>query len=864
LEPLEDRVVPSMIMVMNTNDSGPGSLRAALAQAEMETTQVTIDFAPSVTGTITLASALSVTTGNIIVDGPGASSLSLTLPGASPPVALTPYLFNVGVDAQMTLSGLTITGDRGQIMGGGGISNAGTLTVADCIISDNRSQGGTHGGGIGGGIENFGTLTVINSTLSGNSVEGGFNAGGGIFNSGTLTVTGSTLSGNSSGGEGGGIDNLGTLTVADCTIRGNAATVNGLGGGIANLGTMTVAGCTIVGNTASGNFSINAQGGGIYNDGDLAVFDTSIGENSGTVGGGIYNISHGTLLLSGSTIRDNSSVGLVNFSGRVTILGSTIRGNSEVGGTGAGGISNGGTMTIADSAVLANTAESDGGGITNHGNLTVTGSTFGGNAAGSGTAGGVGLVSPIGGGAIYNDATLRVIGCTFTGNASTAGFGTGLTAPLGGGGIANHGILTVSASTFRDNSAVGGGGGGIYNDSSLTVTDCTFGGNAAAFGGGGIAGNGGSQTVTNCTFAGNAAGVGGGIFNDASLAVTATIFANSAGGSLANRASFESGGHNLFDDDPAVTLAPTDLINTDPLLAPLGDYGGPTPTQALLPGSPAIDAGIAVPGVTTDQRGVPLPQGQAPDIGAFESRGFTLALVSGGNQGATPGSAFSAPLVVAVASPFGEPVVGGRVTFVAPQSGASASLFGNPATIGPNGQASIFATANNSIGSFTVTAQANGATSSVAFPLTNESGTVASVQRLGVHQQPTQLLLFFNGPLDPAQAEDTSHYTLTTTGRRPRAIALDRAVYDPTTRSVTLLPHERLSLTVAYRLTVRGGGPHGTDFTTQVYGGGFPRWVGATGPGLSNSPLGNDGPTAAQVDALFARSARISAKRHRR
>jgi hypothetical protein len=146
----------------------------------------------------------------------------------------------------------------------------------------------------------------------------------------------------------------------------------------------------------------------------------------------------------------------------------------------------------------------------------------------------------------------------------------------------------------------------------------------------------------------------------------------------------------------------------------------------------------------------------------------------------------------------------------------------------------------------------------------NEGGTVASVQRLGVHQQSTQLLIFFNGPLDPAQAEDTSHYTLTTTGRRPRAIALDRAVYDPTTRSVTLLPHERLSLTVAYRLTVRGGGPHGTDFTTEVYGGGFPRWVGATGPGLSNSPLGNDGPTAAQVDALFSRSARISAQRHRR
>ena len=82
--------------------------------------------------------------------------------------------------------------------------------------------------------------------------------------------------------------------------------------------------------------------------------------------------------------------------------------------------------------------------------------------------------------------------------------------------------------------------------------------------------------------------------------------------------SFQSGGHNVFSDTPAAPLDPTDLINTDPLLGPLADNGGPTLTQALLPGSPAIDAGTAVSGVTTDQRGVPRPQGNAPDIGAFE------------------------------------------------------------------------------------------------------------------------------------------------------------------------------------------------------------------------------------------------------
>ena len=97
-----------------------------------------------------------------------------------------------------------------------------------------------------------------------------------------------------------------------------------------------------------------------------------------------------------------------------------------------------------------------------------------------------------------------------------------------------------------------------------------------------------------------------------------SIFANPAGGNLvlAAGAVFVSLGHNLFSDTPAAPLNPTDLVNTDPLLGPLADNGGPTLTQALLPGSPAIEAGVNVPGVTTDQRGV--SRGSAPAIGAFE------------------------------------------------------------------------------------------------------------------------------------------------------------------------------------------------------------------------------------------------------
>ena len=136
----------------------------------------------------------------------------------------------------------------------------------------------------------------------------------------------------------------------------------------------------------------------------------------------------------------------------------------------------------------------------------------------------------------------------------------------------------------------------------------------------------GTLTLTYCTVSDNSAASGGGVYIQgaggtvANVTAITSLFDNPADGNLAVAAdaAFVSLGHNLFSDKPAVALAPTDLINTNPLLGPLANNGGPTPTQALLPGSPAINAGVAVPGVTTDQRGVLRPQGRAPDIGAFE------------------------------------------------------------------------------------------------------------------------------------------------------------------------------------------------------------------------------------------------------
>jgi hypothetical protein len=188
------------------------------------------------------------------------------------------------------------------------------------------------------------------------------------------------------------------------------------------------------------------------------------------------------------------------------------------------------------------------------------------------------------------------------------------------------------------------------------------------------------------------------------------------------------------------------------LLSSLGDYGGVTDSIPLLPGSAAIDAGANCVGDGFDQRG--FPRVGACDIGAFESQGFTVAPVSGDNQTAMTMDAFPEALVVQVAPKQpNEPVNGGVVTFAAPASGASAVLSASTGTISGalasttaaesvthsaaadgalasmGGQASVTATANDTIGTYVVTAASAGA-SPASFTLSNTALTAVSLRNL--------------------------------------------------------------------------------------------------------------------------------------
>jgi hypothetical protein len=290
-----------------------------------------------------------------------------------------------------------------------------------------------------------------------------------------------------------------------------------------------------------------------------------------------------------------------------TISGLTVR-------NGADGIDNlGTTLTVKNCVISGNS----GSGIYNttpeFGTVTTTilGTTVSGNSAG-----GVFTQPDI----FSGGATVTITDCTISGNFS---------APGGGGIFGVHTLLTVANSTISGNSTANSfasSGGGIRMiNSSASIVNSTISGNSAETSGGGIAAA--SLRVANCTITGNSAPSGGGIYNEGAVEVSNTILnAGASGENIFNHGgTVTSDGYNLSSDDGSGYLnGPGDQINTDPLLGPLQNNGGPTFTHALLPGSPAIDAGDPsfTPPPSNDQRGCSFDRvfNGRIDIGSFETQ----------------------------------------------------------------------------------------------------------------------------------------------------------------------------------------------------------------------------------------------------
>jgi hypothetical protein len=476
---LEPRMLlSSVVTVTNSNDSGSGSLRAAIAHA---TSGEVINFAKSAYGTITLTSGPLVVSGiNLTINGPGPNKLTISGDGK-----FTDFILS-GNQPPGSPAAASYVPDSVSISG---------ITIADGNASNN-------GYGDGGGILNFDALSISSSVLKNNQAPGGSGAGGAIYSAGgvgaSLSLDSDTFTGNSVGfaadtnssdlAQGGAIFNAdGVATITSSTFNGNQAQGASAQGGAIQTGagsTLTITGSKFARNAAIG--SISGAGGAIEGDPAQLSIDSSQFLNNKAEGSGPLALaSGGAIVINGNGAADPS------LPGTATVTNSVFSGNSAAGTAGSGAGAAGGAIA------------------TNQDELDITGTTFVGNeaTAGSNTSGMGGSAS---GGAIWSmGSTVTIQGGLISGNTAAGGRGSSAQgAPGGSGGD--------------------GSGGGIANQfgSNLTITDTSITANTASGGAGGK----GSARGTG----GN--GIGGGIQNDESSLVSVTgslVAANTAKGARA-------------------------------------------------------------------------------------------------------------------------------------------------------------------------------------------------------------------------------------------------------------------------------------------------------------------------------------------
>ena len=495
---------------------------------------------------------------------------------------------------------------RGAMAGGDTVTFAcdGTITLADTItVETNTVLDGTgHQVTLSGGnavrvfsVNTNVTFTVINVTIA----EGQSTNGAGILNNGgTLNLVGARLRNNVAakslyGPEysGGGVFNRGgTVNATNCVFLGNAArarnagVLSARGGAIDNeSGLVNLQSCAFIGNSASG--------------GPALVPGVPASGGDGT-GGAIHNA--GTLHASRCTFVQNSTSGGVGLSYPGPCSGCP----GSAGGNGAGGaICNLGLLAVEGCTFASNAVTGGNGEKGSYGASCFEGGDM---TGGRGGAGGCGY-----GGALFNGGLAHLTNTTFAWNRANGGTGD-----AGGGG----GSCVRSGGVGGAGGAGGNGGfafGAVSGQADLTA--CTVAFNSGTGGHGGAGGGGGSGSglpgSTGPAGATGAEGDASGGLSGAWLVNTllaTNVPANNRYGTITDA------GRNLSSDASCAFTGIGSLNNTDPKLGPLGNNGGPTLTMALLPSSPAIDAGDPGAAPPTDQRGGARPAGTAPDIGAYE------------------------------------------------------------------------------------------------------------------------------------------------------------------------------------------------------------------------------------------------------
>jgi hypothetical protein len=370
--------VPQTLVVTNTSDGGPGSLRAAITAANSDaaielpdlivfnnnTAGGAVNFYDGTQHTIGLLSALPTIADPLTITGPGSGLLTVARGAGSF------RIFDVNASQQaVNISGLTVSGGNGGT--GAGIQDTSTiLNLTDVTVSNNSSS--SNGAGIYVGGQS--TLNVVNCQVVNNSTSA---IGGGIYSypGSPVNITNSAVSSNTASSGGGLWIYSGTLTIIGTTLAGNVITNSTFsyyppgGGAIFAVGSyMTITNSTLVNNSA-----ITVGGAVDSSSGELTIRNCTLSGNTALlVGGAVYATGRGgsvdienTTLVNNTAGGSGGAIDMAAFSAPATITSCTISGNhvglpNVGGGNGGGGIAveavSYGRVTLDNTIVAGNSA----------------------------------------------------------------------------------------------------------------------------------------------------------------------------------------------------------------------------------------------------------------------------------------------------------------------------------------------------------------------------------------------------------------------------------------------------------------------------------------------------------------------------
>ncbi|NEO86141.1 MAG: DUF4347 domain-containing protein [Spirulina sp. SIO3F2] len=655
-------------------------------------------------GSLTLRDALTDSGGGFVPPLAAGDRIEFNLPSPSNTITLSSEIV-------WATNNLTIDGANGGgaqiVVDGGGAGRIFNISASNATISELTIRNGSTSGN-GGGIFSSGAVTLTNSTVSGN-------AGGGIASNGAVTLTNSTVSGNSEDTSGGGIASGGAVTLTNSTVSGNSA--NGVGGGISSSGAVTLTNSTVSGNSA------NSSGGGI------------------------------------------ASVGAV------TLTNSTVSGNSSITSNG-GGISSNGAVTLTNSTVSGNSSNASGGGIQSLGAITLTNSTVSGNS----TNGAGGGIRSLGDAVTLTNATIA-----FNTGASGGGLSLNASSPLSHT-IANSIIANNSGTNPSIRTSTSGSSSHTFDVDNSLIEDTTDATNIGVSNGvdGNLVGvdpllnaltNNGGNTQTHALQAASPA------LNAGSNALISGATTDQRGlgfdriSGIVDMGAFESqltltptAGNNQsttvntnFSTNLQVTLQDEFNANVPSAGTNITFTPGVTPATASFTGSNIATtnvSGVATVGtlqantVTGDHTVTATWENLSTtfDLTNTPDAVNSIAISNGNSQTATVATAFANNLEVTVRDQFGNLIPNATINFNGPGAGASLSSASQSVTTDANGLATLTATANTIVGSYTVQAESNSVTAD--FSLTNTVDVAANLNITGGDNQSTVINTPFAGNLE--------------------------------------------------------------------------------------------------------------------